>query len=150
MKNLGFAKLDRLACGVVAAKIVDFLNFLFTDVEEIANYFKRLLDINDGILDFGPDGVFQREQVKVLILCMDKTFIIIKSLFAWHGFLGKDQRALLKKALAVVAQRTSRQWTVRNSVEELVNASIKHLSEFSPAIIDISCANSLGSNYCAF
>ena len=60
------------------------------------------------------------------------------------GFASKDQRKLLKQALAKIAERTVNQrWTEHNTLIELVEVTLKLLTKFSEAIVDISTADSL-------
>ena len=143
IKEIGFSKLDNLGPLVIATKAVDLLNCLLTDVEVIAQNFKNILDETDGVLDFGH-GLFDNPQVIVLVQSMERIFAIITSIFAWTGFSSKDQRTLLKQALVKIAERTPNQrWTEHNSLLELIEVSLKRLSEFSVAVIDIASADAL-------
>ena len=70
---------------------------LLHHLEEIANFFKRSIDLNDGMID-GP--VIFNEHTPVLVQCYETTLLIFKSVFSWTGFLASDQRVLLKKGKA--------------------------------------------------
>ena len=143
LKGIGFSKIDNLGPLKVATKATHLLTYLITDLEEIAAYFKNILHETDGIVDFGH-GLLDTPQTTVLLKCMEKIFIILKSIFAWTGFASKDQRSLLKQGLAKIAERTPNQrWTEHNTVLELVEVSLKVLSRFSEVMIDISTADSL-------
>ena len=143
LKGIGFSRLDSIGPIGIATKSVDLLNYLLTDVEVIAQYFKGILDDTDGIIDFGH-GLFDNSNIIVLVKCMERTFIILKSIFAWTGFSSKDQRVLLKQALVRIAERTPNQrWTEHNSILELVEVALKLLAKYSKAVIDVASAAAL-------
>ena len=105
MKGVGFSRLDSVGPVTVATKAVDLLSYLMTDVEAIALYFEGIVDASGGMIDFGH-GLFDNPQNSILLKCMERSLTVVKSIFAWTGFSSKDQRALLKRGLARIAERT--------------------------------------------
>ena len=143
MKGVGFSRLDSVGPVTVATKAVDLLSYLMTDVEAIALYFEGIVDASGGMIDFGH-GLFDNPQNSILLKCMERSLTVVKSIFAWTGFSSKDQRALLKRGLARIAERTSNQiWTEHNSLMELIEASLKYLKNISRSIVDVSNAHAL-------
>ena len=72
---------------------------LLENLEAIANYFKRTIDLSDGMID---GALIFNEHTPVLVQCYETTLLILKSVFSWTGFLASDQRMLLKKGTASI------------------------------------------------
>lgn len=140
LKNAGFSSLDRFDPAHVANLTVLNLDYLLTHLEEIAEYFKRTIDLNDGLID-GP--VIFNDQTPVLVACYEKLILIIRSLFSWNGFQARDQRILLKKGLNTVACRSNPSLKETANLIEQVKGAFDHFSRLSKSIINLGCADGL-------
>lgn len=121
-----FAKLDQLGPQRVASKTADLLCYVLTHLEEIAAYFAKMIEINDGVID--GNALFGGDQTFVLISCVEQALSVLRILFGWIGFQAKDQRPLLETALLILAQRkTLLPSTTQLPLGDLVKAALDYL-----------------------
>ncbi len=129
--------LDRLQPLEVASRAVHLLDHLLGDLDEVAHYHRRLIEVNDGVLD--SPGMFNSQTASVLE-CQERIFHCLCALFAWSGFCtggdssssfsndrGGGARPLLRKALAAVARRSDASATATKATQVLAGAAFDHL-----------------------
>ncbi|TRY62096.1 hypothetical protein TCAL_01763 [Tigriopus californicus] len=137
-KELTFSNLDNKSPKEVAQFAINHLDFLLGDLEAIAEYFKRLIDINDGVLDCA--NMFH-DGTPIICECFQILFILLKVIFSWNGFLGHDQRPLLREGLHMMARRINSKIKLSHPTSELAAASISYLAKFSDWILIIGIAS---------
>ena len=90
----------------VAKEAVDLLEYILADFEEVCEYFKRLLDLNEGERE-GLDKFFAENlgDTAALIDATEKSLVILHSIFSWSGFRNSGSAGLLRRSLVVVGRR---------------------------------------------
>ena len=143
LKSAGFAKLDQVGANAVAEKAVGLLEYIMADLEETSEYFKRLIDLNDGLLE-GIDKFFGEDETALtLISAMEKSFLILNCLFNWSGFQSQNQTALLKKALVIIGRRSKPDLNEKQSIDDILQAAIQHMERFGSTVMNIASADGL-------
>lgn len=137
-KELTFSNLDNQSAKEVAQFAISHLDYLLGDLEAIAEYFKRLIDINDGVLDCA--NMFH-DGTPTICECFQILFTILKVIFSWNGFLGQDQRPLFRQGLHIMARRINPKIKATHPTSELAAASISYLAKFSDWIVIIGIAS---------
>ena len=132
MKPAGFSNLDQIEALEVIKVVIPLMNNLLADMEVIAEYFDRLIDINDGILD--SFGLYV-EPFPVLIACLEQSFGALKSIVSWNGFTDQNQLPLLKSALGSFARlkKLKSNAPLKNLTEE----ALTYLDRFPKVILNI-------------
>jgi hypothetical protein len=82
LKDVGFSNLDQLGAMEVVKTGIGLMSNILGDIEVIAEYFIRLLEINDNVED--APGLFT-DDFPILNQCLEQAFNGIKSILSWNG-----------------------------------------------------------------
>jgi len=135
LHNIGYSNLDRIPPKKIASDVARHLQPLFQHIDEIVQYFQRLVAINDGDM-----GGLLVDQGPLLCRCLSLSFRVAHSLFTWTGFQAAESRGSLKQALFQLVSRVEADCTADSTVPRLVESCIKYLVKFSEAIMDVEVA----------
>ena len=138
LKDVGFTHLDNsLDVTSLVRKTIGLFDYILASLEEIADYFNRLAELNDGVLD--AHGVFN-ERSAIMISCLDQGFMIFKRILSWKGFYEGGNEALLKKALLKFSERQGQ--TKSSKWDDILKAASEYFSKFTDNMVNLGCAHS--------
>ena len=92
LRAVGFAGLDRVPIGELVTEAAGLLRNIFADLDEIREYFVRLIGLHDGMLDAA--AMFDAE-ASLLTDCQRLGFRAAAAVFGWTGFQAGGARSLL-------------------------------------------------------
>ena len=133
--SVGFSNLDHLGPLKVMENVVPFMDSILAGMEVILEYFKNLIEMNDGIRDAAC--LFNPDTFPVFVDCLENAFETLRSILSWNGLY--DQVPLMKKALGAIANRLNT--NNKDTIKDLTEHALNYLSKFTDIMLNIGCAN---------
>ena len=133
--SVGFSNLDHLGPLKVMENVVPVMDNILAGMEVILEYFKNLIEMNDGIRDAAC--LFNPETFPVFVDCLENAFETLRSILSWNGLY--DQVPLMKKALGAIANRLNT--NNKDNIKDLTDHALNYLSKFTDIMLNMGCAN---------
>uniref|UniRef100_A0A4W4HSZ0 FA complementation group D2 n=1 Tax=Electrophorus electricus TaxID=8005 RepID=A0A4W4HSZ0_ELEEL len=136
-RAVGFSRLQQKSSKDVATFCVQLLPTLCTHLENCHNHFQTLITEKQGVVD--ALGVDVKEQ-QLMCSAYQLLLQVLDTTFSWSGFSQPEQRALLRRALGVLASRLKEEDTDL-SMEQFINS--EYLLNLRSTVPSLSAALSL-------
>ncbi|KAJ8258595.1 hypothetical protein COCON_G00176070 [Conger conger] len=135
-RSVGFSHLQQKSSLDLATRCVELLPTLCSHLENCHNHFQAQLTENHGVVDAtGLDVVKHQLMSSAYQLLLQ----VLLSCFSWTGFSQQEHRALLKKALGVVAVRLKED-EADLPLDQLVRHSCDYLLNFRSTLPSLGTA----------
>ncbi|KAJ8259795.1 hypothetical protein GJAV_G00173540 [Gymnothorax javanicus] len=138
-RSVGFSHLQQKSPLELATFCVQLLPTLCTHLENCHNHFQTLLSENHGVVDATGLDVTEHQ---LMSSAYQLLFQVLLSIFTWTGFSQQVHRALLKKALGVLAERLKED-RGELTLDQLVRHSCDYLLNFRSTLPSLGTALSL-------
>ncbi|KAK1796543.1 hypothetical protein P4O66_009579 [Electrophorus voltai] len=140
-RAVGFSRLQQKSSKDVATFCVQLLPTLCTHLENCHNHFQTLITEKQGVVD--ALGVDVKEQ-QLMCSAYQLLLQVLDTTFSWSvsGFSQPEQRALLRRALGVLASRLKEEDTDL-SMEQFIKHSSEYLLNLRSTVPSLSAALSL-------
>uniref|UniRef100_A0A4W4HKW3 FA complementation group D2 n=1 Tax=Electrophorus electricus TaxID=8005 RepID=A0A4W4HKW3_ELEEL len=115
-RAVGFSRLQQKSSKDVATFCVQLLPTLCTHLENCHNHFQTLITEKQGVVD--ALGVDVKEQ-QLMCSAYQLLLQVLDTTFSWSGFSQPEQRALLRRALGVLAKYIHYLLNLRSTVPSL-------------------------------
>ena len=135
----GNINLMSLPEAVVAEQVAVVLPKIFANMDVISDYFRRLVRLNDGILDCA--NMFD-EKSEVYSQCLKHGFDIATALFSWNGFQSTGMAGVLLSCLRELVQRVDLEVAGSASLSTLTERTVKYVLSFTENILNCEVAAS--------
>ena len=137
LRDLGHTLLDRTPAADLVATASGLLRNIFADLDEIRDYFVRLVRLHDGLMDAA--AMFD-DTAGLLADCQRLGFSAAATLFGWTGFQTAEARPLLTRCLRALVERFDTSFSRSSSVLGLVERVVEYLAGFTASIVSVDVA----------
>jgi len=152
--HVGFTNVSLLNQKDVIIKVSETFKFLFSHLDELNAYFKRLEEVNDESVELittlkDSDSLINLDAVKAGLK-------IVLIFFSWSGFKATINDDILRQSLLNVASRVTTGLSHSSSLSEIASHVVKYLKSFSASALTVdiaathvtlmSCICNLGNN----
>merc|ERR1719392_62473 len=138
LNNVGFGNLFMLTPLQVVDNVSPFLKHIFTHLDEISSYFKRLISLHDGVMD--SIEMFTTQSL-LFSKCLKTGFQVVNSFFSWSGFQSSSYSANLKTSLYYLVCRVS-DLSSTSDMNSLLETTNNYLKTFSSSVLTVDVAAS--------
>ncbi|XP_077054270.1 Fanconi anemia group D2 protein isoform X2 [Siphateles boraxobius] len=135
-RAMGFAHLQQKNAKEIATCCIDLLPTLCTHLENCHNHFQTILSEHQGVVD--APGVDVKEQ-QLMCSAYQLLLQVLHTTFSWAGFSGLEHRALLKRALGVLASRLKEEETDL-TLDQLSRHAFEYLQNFRSTVPSLHTA----------
>lgn len=137
LRSVGYAGLDRLPASELVAVAGGLLRNIFADLDEIFDFFARLIRLQDGMMD---GAAMFDEEAALLSDCLCLGLRAATALFGWTGFQSKGARPLLTSCLRSLVERFDTSFSRSSSVLGMVERVVEYIGGFTPNIVAVDVA----------
>ena len=125
--QFGFTNLHLQSQSQVVEAVVEHLKFIFSHLDQLKEYFKRLREISEG-----PEELARLiTPLTVLIMdCLKVGLLGMESFFSWTGFRAPEHEELVRKSFQEIVGRLM-EVGLDGDLNFLVTESLSYLSSFS-------------------
>ncbi|TRY99785.1 hypothetical protein DNTS_033949 [Danionella cerebrum] len=135
-RALGFAHLQQKSAKDIATCCTELLPTLCTHLENCHNHFQALASENQGVVDVLNVDVKEQQ---LMSSAYQFLLQVLHTTFSWAGFSISEHRALLKRALGVLAGRLKEEET-ELTLDQLSRHAFEYLQNFRSTVPCLSTA----------
>lgn len=138
LKDVGYSNLNQNSEEKVVEFVVKHFDHLLANLEELSKYFRRLIELNDGVMD--ANAMFN-EKMPLATECFQGILTCLNLVLSWGGFQSHHHVSLLKEALLAIASRKKTNIKPSSSTRELAIISFAYLADLQDSILFVASAH---------